>query len=76
MALFAETDPEEDLRRVYFSPGSSAHVKDLIEEHQGYYCQQPEAHNITLLFGIPNALSVLFAGGPPAYSASSTKPYA
>ena len=62
MALFAQTEPEEDVRRIFFSPGSSAYVQDLIDKHQGFFCSRPEAQNVTLLFGIPDAFSFLFSG--------------
>ena len=76
MALFAQTEPEEDIRRVFFSPGSSAHVQDLIDKHQGFFCSRPDAQNVTLLFGIPDAFASLFSAADTSEYAAQASPAA
>lgn len=58
MALFAQTNPDEDMRRVFFSPGCVRYARDLMERHQGFFCARPEAQSITLLFGISEAFNL------------------
>ncbi|HET6567558.1 MAG TPA: hypothetical protein VFG50_06300 [Rhodothermales bacterium] len=55
MALFAQMTFQDNVRKVYFSPGSVPYVRSLIESYHGDPCDCPESDNITLMFGVPNA---------------------
>lgn len=60
MALFAETIPLSDTRKVYFSPGSLPYVQSLIEAFGGQTCSCPNGTDVTLVYGVPDAdLSLL-----------------
>lgn len=59
MALFAQTLLFNDIRKVYFSPGSIRYVQALIEEYGGTACETPQPAGITLVFGVPDAGSRL-----------------
>ena len=63
MALFATNDGQR-VHRLYFSPGSIAHVEDLIERYGGRRCEQPGRDALTLLFGVPDAKERLFCPAP------------
>ena len=63
MALFAQTEPSDGARHVYFTPGCSTYVKPLIEDYGGMPCTLPDDASLTLVFGVPGAESVVFLSG-------------
>ena len=63
MALFAQTEPSDGARRVYFTPGCSSYVQPLIEGYGGTPCTVPDDTSLTLVFGVPGAESVVFLAG-------------
>lgn len=63
MALFAQAEPTDGTRRLYFTPGCTAYVRPLIEGHGGKPCTMPDDDAITLVFGVPGAESVAFVAG-------------
>lgn len=73
MALFAQTAPEGDTRKVYFSPASIGFVRPEIESYGGFPCECPEERMVTLVFGVLDAKARLLAplGGDGASSRES-----
>lgn len=65
MALFAETNVLNDSRRIFLSPGSLQHMSNVIEQFEGYPCDSPEVSNVTLVFGVPSAKSLLVSNPDP-----------
>lgn len=63
MALFAQAEPSDGTRRVYFTPGCTAYVQQLIEGYGGSPCTAPDDGGLTLMFGVPGAESVSFMSG-------------
>lgn len=59
MALFVRTILMSDERIVYFSPGSVGYVSDLIRAHGGHPAEAPDERHVTLLFGVPDADTML-----------------
>lgn len=55
MALFAQMTLHNDVRRIYFSPGSVQYVKSLIDAFGGKPCDGPGNDNVALMFGVPDA---------------------
>lgn len=55
MALFAQMALRDNIRKVYFSPGSVHYVKQLIDTYGGNPCDGPERSKVTLVFGVPDA---------------------
>lgn len=64
MALFAQAEPSNGTRRVYFTPGCASYVRPLIEGYGGTPCTVPDDASLTLMFGVPGAeAAVTFSGG-------------
>ncbi len=63
MALFAQAQPSDGTRRVYFTPGCTAYVQRLIDGYGGMPCTAPEDGALTLMFGVPGAESAGFITG-------------
>lgn len=59
MALFAQAEPSNGTRRVYFTPGCATYVRPLIEGYGGTPCSVPEEASLTLMFGVPGAESAI-----------------
>jgi len=55
MALFAELTLQDNVRKIYFSPGSVQYVRTLIEEYGGNPCDSPASESVTMMFGVPDA---------------------
>lgn len=68
MALFAQMALHNNVRKVYFSPGSVRFVKPLIEAYNGKACDGPEKTTVTLVFGVPDAGRSLIAGTEAEYT--------
>lgn len=58
LALFAARSGEAK-RRLYLTPSSVRYVPDLIRRHDGHRCAAPEAPAVTLVYGVPGAVSLL-----------------
>ena len=63
MALFAQAEPSDGTRRVYFTPGCTSYVQQLIDGYGGRPCATPDDGALTLMFGVPGAESVAFIPG-------------
>ncbi len=62
LALFATREASEK-RHLYLSPCSGLYMADLIHEYDGRPCDRPDAALVTLVYGVPGAVSLLDAGG-------------
>lgn len=63
MALFAQAEPLDGTRRVFFTPGCKTYVARLIEGYGGQPCKVPGSDSLTLMFGVPGVESVSFLSG-------------
>ncbi len=61
MALFVESLPLENQRRVFLSPGSMQYLQSLLEGYEGTPCNGPDG-NVTLVYGVPEARMHLLSG--------------
>lgn len=59
MALFAQTFCAGETRTLYLTPASHAHLTDVVFD--GKPCAPPPAHEVTLVFGVPDAKQQLLA---------------
>ncbi|HEX7072340.1 MAG TPA: hypothetical protein VF190_16115 [Rhodothermales bacterium] len=63
MALYAQAEPSDGTRRVYFTPGCTTYVQTLIDGYGGTPCNVPDESALTLVFGVPGAEAVVFVAG-------------
>lgn len=58
LALFAKRGSATS-RRLYLSPQSHSYVPDIIRHFGGRPCDVPDPSNVTLVYGVPGALTLL-----------------